>query len=796
MKPVLRCTLLFAVVAAGVVAGVSTEIAANKDAPAVADPPAVPENVFPPIRGRVQIGVDPRGRSAVYQPGPGVDLLIQADRQTIRRLRQAKEMIGRKDYLNAVEMLQRVLDRDKDAFYYPDPEKRDVLTSIRGAAERMIAGMPKEGSDAYRLKYGGVARTLLDDAIKDGRLDALETVVRRYFHCEAGYEATYRSGVLHQDRGRHLAAALCFERLRELPAVAKKWEPVLSLRAAVCLSRAGLAGKAKQALAAFQQHHGNGAVSLGGRKIPGFLKPEDGPLWMAKNFSGALPRDVPETEWALFRGNRRRNGIAPLPAKADDVTWRMTTIVDPVDVTADIDQKEPTRNIARLRDVVQSLQFANAWGGKVPMPPCVHPLVIDGVVIVRTLEFTRAIELRTGTRLWESAPGLRLEADLNVDAGGRTPAISRQIQQRVYQRVFGDMNRGTMSSDGRYLYSVEESGPAFVWVDTRNEDENPNQPRTMPRRANRLLACDLRTGKAIWELGGVIGERGPVPLNDTYFLGAPLPIGRRLYCLAEVGSEIRLLAVEQRETGAGKNREITTELVWSQPLVGAGAPISRDWSRRTSAATVSYADGILVCNTDAGYLIGVNLTSQSLMWAYRYGSQSRPPFPGPFPRPQPPPNNRQTDWFDHAAAISAGKVVITPRGSGEIHCLNLVDGSVVWKKPRGDGLYVAGIVNGRVLVVGRGSVRALHLKDGSPAWKSPAKIDVPSGRGVIAGNRLLVPTRTEGIAVLDVATGELVTKTKLPNGRRPGNLVIAGGTIVSQGVDAVEAFPLPLQPRP
>jgi outer membrane protein assembly factor BamB len=715
-------------------------------------------------------------------------------------LRQAKEMIGRKDYLNAVEMLQRVLDRDKDAFYYPDPEKRDVLTSIRGAAERMIAGMPKDGRDAYQLKYGGVARTLLEDAIKDGRVDALQTVVRRYFHCEAGYEATYRSGVLHQDRGRHLAAALCFERLRELPAVAKKWEPVLSLRAAVCLSRAGLADKAVQALSAFHRLHGGGVVSLGGRSIRGFPKPQDGPAWLAKNFAG--PRSqapawerVRETEWALFRGNLQRNGIAPLPAKAGDVTWRMTTVVDPADVTADLVEKAPTQNIRRLRDVMQSLTAANAQRN-VPLPPCVHPLVIDGVVIVRTIEFTRAIELRSGTRLWESAPDLRLQADLELAAGGRATAVSRQIQATLWQRVFGELNRGTMSSDGRYLYSVEESGPAFFWVETRNDDENPNQPRTMPRRANRLLACDLRTGKAVWELGGLVGERGPVPLNDTYFLGAPLPIGRRLYCLAEVGSEIRLLAVEQRETGAGKNREITAELVWSQPLVGAGAPISRDWSRRTSAAAVSYADGILVCNTDSGYVIGVNLTSQSLMWAYRYGSQSRPPFPGPFPRPQPQPNNRLTDWFDHAAAISAGKVVITPRGSGEIHCLNLVDGSVVWKKPRGDGLYVAGIVNGRVLVVGRGSVRALHLKDGSPVWKSPAKIDVPSGRGVIAGNRLLVPTRTEGIAVLDVATGELVTKTKLPNGRRPGNLVIAGGTIVSQGVDAVEAFPLPLQPRP
>lgn len=785
MKPVLASILPLVAAAAGLAAGFPPHNTPPQKALPAARPPVVDKKPVP-----VLWPPKPR-QSPVYQRTGGVDLLIQADRQTIRRLRLAKEMIGRKQYVQAIDLLQKVLDQEKDAFYYPNPEKRDVLSSIRGAAEHLIDGMPKDGQVAYRLKYGGVAQTLLDDAMKEGRFDKLQTVVRRYFHCPAGYEATYRSGLLYQDRGQYLAAALCFQRLRELPTVAKQWEPTLSLRAAVCLSRAGLADRAKQALAAFHRRHGNGVVSLGGRSVRGFIKPEDGPAWLARNFTGATPRDIRETEWALFRGNRQRNGIAPLPGKADDVKWRMTTIVDPVDVTADVDQKEPTRFMTRLREVVQSVAAANSQR-KVPLPPCVHPLVIDGVVYVRTIEFTRAIELHTGTRLWESAPNLRLEADLRVEAGGASNAVSLQIQRGLQQRLFGDLNRGTMSSDGRYLYSIEESGPAFVSTDNRNEDQNPNVRRTMPFRANRLLACDLRTGKFLWELGGLLGEREPAALNDTYFLGAPLPIGRRLYCLAEVGSEIRLLAIEQRETGAGKNRETNAELVWSQPLVGTGAPVSRDWSRRTSAATVSYADGILVCYTDTGYVIGVNLTSQSLLWAYRYGTQRRRPFPGPFPRPVPP-RPPQTGWTDHAAAISAGKVVVTPRGSDEVLCLNLVDGSVAWKKPRGDGLYVAGMIDGRVLVVGSGSVRALSLKDGTAAWKAPAKIAAPSGRGVIAGNRLFVPTRTDGIALLDVGTGKIVTKARLPGGRRPGNLVVSGGTIISQGADAVEALPLPIK---
>jgi outer membrane protein assembly factor BamB len=780
MKPSFaRILVLLAPVAISLVAVAATKDAAKRAAPVIDALPAAAPQV---VRGVVKRGPAKR-TSLVYQPGGGVDLLIQADRQTIRRLRLAKEMIGRKQYIQAVDMLQKVLDRDQDAFYYPDPEKRDVLSSIRGAAERMIAGMPKDGQDAYRLKYGGVAQTLLDDAVKDGRLDQLQTVMRRYFHSPAGYEATYRSGVLHQDHGRHLAAALCFERLRELPAVAAKWEPTLSLRAALCLSRAGLAAKAKQALAAFHRRHGNAAVSLGGKSIHGFLKPQDGPAWLARNFPGATPREVRETEWAIFRGNRQRNGTAPLPDKADDVKWWMTTVVDPLYESADRDQKEPTRNIHRLREVMRTLVAANSQRN-VPLPPSVHPLVIDGVVIVRTIEFLRAIELRTGTRLWESAPGLAFDGDLTMEAGGQS-AMTPRIQSILRQRVFRDPNRGTMSSDGRLVFSVEESGPAFV-----------------PMQANRLCAYDLRTGKWVWEFGGIPHKSGGVlygkepPENDIFFLGAPLPIGSRLYCLVEIGGEIRLLVLEQGKIPPpfSKDREAEIRVVWSQPLVDAGLSITRDVPRRTSAATVSYADGILVCNTDAGYVVGVNLTSQSLMWAYRYGTQGRQRF---FPRigPAPLPPQPSSGWFDHDAAISAGKVVVTPRGSDEIHCLNLVDGSVAWKKPRGDGLYVAGIVDGRVLVVGRGSVRALNLKDGKIAWKRPAKIDVPSGRGIIAGNRLFVPTRTDAIVVLDVATGKLVATSKLPGGRRPGNLVISGGTMISLGVDSVDAFPLPATKR-
>jgi len=717
----------------------------------------------------------------VYQPAGGVDALIQADRETIRRLRMAQEMVVKKQYLQAIALLQRVLDKDQDAFYYTDPEKRDVLQSVRVAAQRLIAGLPQEGRDAYQLKYGGKAQAMMEDALTEGRFEGLKTVIRRHFHSKAGYEAMYRLGVYYWDRDQPMAAALCFERLRELPAVAKRWEPTLSLRAAVCWSRVGMPKKAAGALADFHRLNGDAAVSIGGESVRGFTKMDEAAGWLARNFGGAATGDGRQTEWLVFGGNRQRNGRFTLPKQPGKTSWRISTIVDPLDPAADQHAPVASENIETLRRLIRSVTAENQQRTTPRLPRC-HALVLDDVLLIRTIEYVRAVDLATGSRLWESVADSTL-ADFFTDEHNRSPATTeRMLKALLQQRLFQNLTRGTLSSDGRRLYAVEESEYAF---------RNPQS------HTNRLMAYNLKTGRLDWVIGGKgnVPELPNDPLNGTYFLGTPLPVAGRLYCLAEVNGEIRLLTIEYQE-GPRETWDERMRLVWSQPLVGASFRITRDRDRRNSAASVSYADGVLVCNTDAGYVIGVNLTSHSLLWAYRYRrSGVRPPVRRRNRRRLPPQRDPST-WQDHAAVIADGKVLLTPRGSDELHCLNLVDGSVAWKKPRGDGLYVAGAVDGKVIVVGSDSVRALTLKEGSPAWKKPAAIATPSGRGVIAGNRLYVPAGTQGVVILNTADGRRLGEAALPEKRRPGNLVISGGTMISQGVDGVDAFPLPRPDAP
>src|SRR5690606_12166892 len=86
-------------------------------------------------------------------------------------------------------------------------------------------------------------------------------------------------------------------------------------------------------------------------------------------------------------------------------------------------------------------------------------------------------------------------------------------------------------------------------------------------------------------------------------------------------------------------------------------------------------------------------------------------------------------WLDSAPIISDRCVLLSPQDSDELHCLDLIDGTVLWKQPRGEGLYVAAVYDGQVVVVDRMRVRALDLRDGRPVWQEATPIPVPSGRG-------------------------------------------------------------------
>src|SRR5262249_12835885 len=155
--------------------------------------------------------------------------------------------------------------------------------------------------------------------------------------------------------------------------------------------------------------------------------------------------------------------------------------------------------------------------------------------------------------------------------------------------------------------------------------------------------------------------------------------------------------------------------------------LSLDVSRRVQAVHLAYAEGILVCPTNAGAVLGVDLLSRSLVWAFPYREKSGDAETGnregirprrPFPPGMVPPdwtNSLQKlseEWKMSAPVIQDGKVAFTAPDGGAIHCLNLQDGASLWQADRRDDLYLAGVFGGQVVLVGKNVCRALSLADG------------------------------------------------------------------------------------
>ena len=150
---------------------------------------------------------------------------------------------------------------------------------------------------------------------------------------------------------------------------------------------------------------------------------------------------------------------------------------------------------------------------------------------------------------------------------------------------------------------------------------------------------------------------------------------------------------------------------------------------------------------------------------------------------------------DSSPAIAGGRVVFTAPDSKAVICLNLKDGEELWQIPRGPkDLYMAGVFNGKVLIVGKESCKALDLLTGAQAWEQ--KTGMPSGQGVASNNVYYLPLKhgpssedPPEVCAINVDTGALHHTKARKKEVVPGNLVFYEGEVLSQGVWNISAFP-------
>jgi outer membrane protein assembly factor BamB len=699
------------------------------------------------------------------------------DREMLQRLARGRELIEKKRYGEAARFLSSILESAEDFFFQPD-RNQPVYRSLKHEAQRLIGELGEEGRASYELQYGAEARRLLDEAASQGDRARLAEVARKYFHTEAGSEATYLLGLTEMQRGQPLAAALCLERLRGSPQAAR-FEPTLTVVTAVCWVRAGRGEQAATLLRELRQKHPDAEFEIAGRRKKIFAADAQVSTWLAEAAGAlddsSLSAGVPQ--WTLYRGGPARNAASEGSSPLLNRRWR-------VSVTDADDLEKMTGKL---------FQEYLERGSRIL--PALHPLAVRDFVLIRTLTCLEGIDFYTGKRIWVSD-----ERDVGdiINSLPRMPAQSpaAPVANWLQQRVWDNMVYGTLSSDGDYVYCVDDA----YRRDQTNSPDIDNVEQGQPRLnnfgnrpfivqpsqqpTNELRAYEIASqGKLMW-----VSEEDPA-LAGCFFLGPPLPVGGSLYVLAETKGEIRLFVLNPR----------TGSVEWSQQLVVVDPNPMEDLMRHAAGASPSFSDGILVCPTSAGAIVALDLTTRSLIWGFQYPKvpDVNVPMNRMFqfrfqPMPQVNDTSDNDRWADGSVTIAHGHAIFTPVESSEIFCVALTDGKLKWQKPREDGLYVACVHDGKVVVVGSRTVKALRLTDGESGWSDASLAlpsnSTPSGRGYYNRDRYYLPLSSAEVAALDLDDGRIVARSRSRSGTVPGNLICYHGAVISQGVDQLESY--------
>jgi outer membrane protein assembly factor BamB len=659
-----------------------------------------------------------------------------------RKLEQVRQQIDGEHYADAARQLGQFLQDPEihDFFLSRDDQRRDghsFLAEIR----RLLRELPASGKIAYREQFEAAARTRLNVAIAGGDEPVLRDVAARFPETRAGDEALYRLGHFLRDHGRAHAAATCLQRLLARPEAAAPFEPGLSLTIAACWARSGERQRALDVVSNLRDHQSAAGLHVAGVNSSNLLTDAGWAEYLDRNAvsdSGAnsgtnlRPQAAADHNWPTFRGNPARNAAVAARPPFLAPRWSRQEAGD-----------------ARTQLTIERSWQAYRDGSGTALP-MLNPLAVGDLVFIRTARGVAAFDLGTGDCRW------------------REPSDDDCENARLDRIIWQEPAGGAFSVDEECVYLVDD-------LPSGDSESKALRDNTLSAREH----FRSREGNLRWQIGGRDGGGEP-RLAGVFFLGPPLAVTTGgLYVLAESKGALSLVVLDR----------LTGRLAWSQELALVEQRISQDLLRLVGGATPSIStDEIIICPTSGGVVVALDLTTRSLLWAYRY-VQKAPMQPASVDESDSAPRLDQFDrWLDGTVSIAAGRVVLTPLESREIHCLDLFDGRPIWTKARDDGMFVACMTADLVVVVGRSAVRALRISDGEISWTLPLTGSFPAGRGVFAGDRYFLPVTSAAVLEIELSTGSLAATHKSPRELPAGNLIWHKGLFVSQGPATLEVF--------
>ena len=748
-----------------------------------------------------------------------------AARNTFEELRG---FIRTKNWQSVAFALQNLLGAERDAFVElpvrgPGGKIITERVSARVEANRLLSELDEAGLRVYTLLCDEEAANKLKEARQQADRTLLAEVATRYLHTKAGAEATALLMNYHLDRGEYMMAAQCYDRLL-LRRDSDNLPPTILFKAALAFRRSGDLARAEEIWRKLTDKLARNELVVKNKRLTleALRREYERPVSSAN----ANTYDV-----AMIRGNPSRtaqfNGGVPFLTPR----WQASMFPDEVDVLPNLDGASQARaaNIKEAnRWIKEHLEQAQKISDskRIVSLPAFFPIAARGRLIYRTYSGVKSVYIKDNPANDEKAGDLDWCAPPppNSNAGDLhsllMPGPPRGQMNTLWQAWANQQGVVNILTENSLLGSISHDGQRVYFIDDLALPPPPSQSNNLSalgeqyRRLlthSRLYAVSIDGGSIVWILGGpkVDGETRQLP--DAFFLGSPLPLDGKLYTLVEDAiGEMQLVCIDPTRLVKVGQPNLHEPLVeWVQPLGTPNVRALIDTERRIQAAHLAYRDGVMVCPTNAGVVIGVDLLTHSLIWAHSYREPTvdsslplRPPGGGiiigpggQINRPQTKPDSAR--WHSAPPAIDAGRVVFTAYDSSSVQCLNLKDGKLLWSVSRGnDDLYLGGVYNGRVLIVAKNSIRALDIANGEIQLWRIENIGTPAGQGAISNGIYYLPIAASAdfhepeICAIDINKGTLLSRTKARENQRPGNLIFYEGELYSQNALGVTAYPM------
>ncbi len=687
-------------------------------------------------------------------------------REARLRLERIQKAADEEKWTDAAQDIMLLLaGENAEDFLSPlDSGKQTTSQSVKSTTLELVQNLPPNVLKAYDLLVGTEPDVLLQEAISENNERKLADVSRRFLFTPAGEKAAIILARKAMDARQWEGALLALNRLDYKPNRTRTFVDESDLMRAICLREVGQTEQAKAIISRLKDDQSL-AKLLPGFKIVGSTSPEQILDRLTQAKSG---QELPPYAWTMFQGSVSRTAPSRGSEPLQEIQWNARMAQS---------QQQQDEIRASMRQFLDN---------RIPIFPAIHPVVVQNQVVFRTPSGLLATDIQSGKVLWKY-PWDNLDLDLSEKEPDLLNNIFPGLGRDFERAIWADARSGHLSSDGTRLFYVHDDQPAGDNLGSILANSGlRNAGGMFTGQQNHLYCFDIaREGAILWQLGGVgsEGNQEGQQLSEARFLGPPLPLGDDLLVLAGIIDEIRLLSLDA-ETG---------QIQWSQQLARQTTGSSADLIESfLQAATPSHKGGILVCPTNSGSVVAVDLSNQTLLWGFQYKEPDRN-------RPGRRISGREqgTDflaladrWNDGTPMIHQGKVLITPTDADYLYCLDLLTGEKLWELPRRDNVALATVAGEVALVIGKTEVMGVNIESGEPAWKNKEivlpELSLPSGYGFRLDDKYYLPTTKNQIVPIELADGKLGTPIEAVG--ELGNLVCYKDYVISVSPEFVTAY--------